>query len=72
MIQSPKKCCFGVVGLRRVDDEQAGSPDELFGRGEERSGSSRSGRYPEMSSVACSSEIKDGLCFVERRRDDHR
>ena len=25
---------FGVVGLRRVDDEQAGSPDELFG-GEE-------------------------------------
>ena len=28
---------FGVVGLWRVDDEQAGSPDELFGRGEERS-----------------------------------
>ena len=26
---------FGVVGLRRVDDEQAGSPDELFGRCEE-------------------------------------
>ena len=31
---------IGVVGLRRVDDEQAGSPNELFGCGEERSGSS--------------------------------
>ena len=38
---------FGVVGLRRVDYDQAGSP--------------------EMSSVACSSEMKeDGLRFVLR------
>ena len=43
---------FGVVGLRRVDEGQSGSP--------------------EMSSVACSSEIKeDGLRFVERQRGDH-
>ena len=38
---------FGVAGLRRVDDDQDGSP--------------------EMSSMACSSEIKeDGLRFVLR------
>ena len=43
---------FGVVGLRRVDEGQSGSP--------------------EMSSMACSSEIKeDGLCFVERQRGNH-
>ena len=42
---------FGVVGLRRVDEGQSGSP--------------------EMSSVACSSEIKeDGLRSVERQRGD--
>ena len=41
---------FGVVGLRRVDDDQAGSP--------------------EVSSVACSSEIKeDGLRFILRHGD---
>ena len=43
---------FGVVGLRRVDEEQSGSL--------------------EMSSVACSSEIKeDGPRFVERQRGDN-
>ena len=42
---------FGVVGLRRVDEGQSGSP--------------------EMSSVACSSEIKeDGLRFVLRLGDN--
>ena len=42
---------LGVVGLRRVDDEQAGSPDELFGHGEERSGSSSRfwGCWPQKS-----------------------
>ena len=42
---------FGVVGLRRVDEGQSGSP--------------------EMSSVACSSEIKeDGLRFVLRGKNE--
>ena len=42
---------FGVVGLRRVDEGQSGSP--------------------EMSSMACSSEIKeDFLRFILRRNDE--